>query len=93
MDDRDNVVDAASVAFLARDVERALRLAGAAATHQVTAGAGLGSILNVEEGRAWNELIATDEQRLAWARTGDDVAGGGCLRAGAGNRGGGKCVR
>jgi hypothetical protein len=49
-------------------VERALRLAGAASTHQVTAGAGLGSILNVEEGRTWNELIATDEQRLAWGQ-------------------------
>jgi len=60
--------DAASVAFLAGDVERALRLAGAAATHQVTAGAGLGSILNVEEGRAWNELIATDDQRLVWGQ-------------------------
>jgi tetratricopeptide (TPR) repeat protein len=59
--------DAASAAFLAGDVERALRLAGAAAAHQVTTGAGLGTIVNREEGRKWEEVISTEGHERAWA--------------------------
>ena len=59
--------DAAAVADLGGDESRAIRLAGAAAAHQATIGAGVGTIVGVEEGRNWKQLISTDEHRRAWA--------------------------
>ena len=58
--------DAASVAKLRGDSERALRLAGAAAVQQAASGATLASIINVNEGRAWQETIDTPEEERAW---------------------------
>jgi len=58
--------DAASVAEVCGDHLRALRLAGAAAAHQASTGAGLGTIVGTEEGRNWLQSISTDDQRLAW---------------------------
>jgi predicted ATPase len=60
--------DFASVAQLCGDQLRALRLAGAAAAHQASTGAGLGFIVGVEEGRNWLEKLTTDEERRAWAQ-------------------------
>jgi len=59
--------DAASVAELKGDVARALRLGGAAAAHQQRAGAALAAVINVNEERAWQELISTPELQRAWA--------------------------
>ena len=60
--------DFASVAQLCGDQMRALRLAGAAAAHQASTGAGLGTIVGTEEGRNWQEELTTDEGRRAWAQ-------------------------
>jgi predicted ATPase/class 3 adenylate cyclase len=59
--------DAAAIAQLAGDAQRALRLAGAAAVNQASSGAGLGGILNVDEGWNWNEKITTEEGTRSWA--------------------------
>lgn len=60
--------DAASVAQVCGDQMRALRLAGAAAAHQASTGAGLGTIVGTEEGRNWLGTIRTDEERRAWSQ-------------------------
>jgi hypothetical protein len=44
-----------------------IRLAAAAATHQVTSGAGLGAILNIEEGRIRRELLTDQIDQDSWA--------------------------
>jgi predicted ATPase/class 3 adenylate cyclase len=44
-----------------------IQLASAAAAHQATSGAGLGSILNVEEGRSRREYMSSKEDESAWA--------------------------
>jgi predicted ATPase len=59
--------DAASVAKLRGDSQRALTLAGAAAVQQAASGATLASVINVNEGRAWQDTIATPEEQRAWA--------------------------
>lgn len=59
--------DAASVAKLEGHITRAVRIAGAAAAHQLATGAALASIINVNEGRAWEETIASAEERRAWS--------------------------
>jgi predicted ATPase/class 3 adenylate cyclase len=59
--------DAASVAKLKGDGLRALRLAGAAAGQQEASGATLASVVNVNEGRAWQDDIDTPEEERAWA--------------------------
>ena len=59
--------DAASVAKLQGDTIRAVRLAGAAARLQAETGAALASIVNINEGRAWHDLIDTPEEEKAWA--------------------------
>ena len=58
--------DAASVAKLQGDADRALRLAGAAARQQEATGVALASIVNVNEGRAWKETIDTPDEERAW---------------------------
>jgi predicted ATPase/class 3 adenylate cyclase len=58
--------DAAAIAKLSGDVPRAMRLAGAAAAHQLSTGAALASIINVNEGRSWDETISGEEQKRAW---------------------------
>ena len=59
--------DAAAVEGLDGHRGSAIRLAAAAAAHLATSGAGLGTVLNLEEGRYRKEdLIDEDEQR-AWA--------------------------
>ncbi len=60
--------DAASIAKLNGDSIRALRLAGAAAGLREQSGATLGSFLNVNEGRAWQETIEIPEEQRAWAQ-------------------------
>ena len=45
----------------------ALQLASAAAAHQAVAGAGLGSILNADEGRSRREYVSGDEDERTWA--------------------------
>ena len=42
-------------------------LAGAAASQQEASGATLASIVNVNEGRAWQQTIDTPEEARAWA--------------------------
>jgi predicted ATPase/class 3 adenylate cyclase len=59
--------DAASVAKLRGDTLRAIRIAGAAAAQQEASGATLASIVNVNEGRAWEETITGREEEVAWA--------------------------
>ena len=59
--------DAASVAKLDGDHQRAYRLAGAGAALQATSGAELAAIVNAEEGREWREAEPSDEENRAWA--------------------------
>ncbi len=59
--------DAAAVDLLAGERVRAFRLAGAAAAHIATTGAGLGVIVGTEEGRHWQQDISSDDDRRAWA--------------------------
>ena len=50
-----------------RDRRAAIRLASAAAAHQATSGAGLGAILNIEEGWHRRENVSGEEEERAWA--------------------------
>jgi predicted ATPase/class 3 adenylate cyclase len=59
--------DAGEVAMAEGNRTAGIRLASAAAAHQAVAGAGLGSILNVEEGRSRREYVSGDEDERAWA--------------------------
>ena len=43
-----------------------IQLASAAATHQATSGAGLGSVLNLEEGRSRHEYVSGEDDERAW---------------------------
>jgi hypothetical protein len=43
-----------------------IQLAAAAATHQATSGAGLGSVLNLEEGRSRHEYVSGEDDERAW---------------------------
>jgi hypothetical protein len=44
-----------------------IELASAAAAHQATYGAGLGSLLNLEEGRSRHEYVSGEDDERAWA--------------------------
>jgi len=57
--------DAADVAHAEGQRLKAFRLAAAAKAHQQASGAGLGTILNSEENRAWHDEM-TPEEKLAW---------------------------
>ena len=59
--------DAGEVAMAAGNRTVALQLASAAAAHQAVAGAGLGSILNADEGRSRREYVSGDEDERTWA--------------------------
>ena len=59
--------DAAGLAKIEGNVLRALRLAGAAARHQASTGAALAGVINVNEGRSWEEIISTPSEQQAWA--------------------------
>jgi predicted ATPase/class 3 adenylate cyclase len=59
--------DASEVERLEGNRDLSIRLAAAAATHQVTSGAGLGAILNIEEGRIRRELLTDQFDQDAWA--------------------------
>ena len=59
--------DAAALAKLEGDMVSALRLAGAAHRHQVATGAALAGLINVNEGREWEEMISTPDEQKAWA--------------------------
>ncbi|HET7465442.1 MAG TPA: adenylate/guanylate cyclase domain-containing protein [Candidatus Dormibacteraeota bacterium] len=58
--------DAAAIAKLEGDTLSALRLAGAAARHQMASGAALAGLINVNEGRPWEEMISSPDERKAW---------------------------
>jgi predicted ATPase/class 3 adenylate cyclase len=59
--------DAAAVAKVRGDTIRALKIAGAAATQQAASGVLIASVINVNEGRAWQETITTPDEERAWA--------------------------
>jgi predicted ATPase len=59
--------DAGEVAMAEGNRTVAVQLASAAAAHQAVAGAGLGAILNAEEGRSRREYVSGDEDERAWA--------------------------
>ena len=59
--------DAAALAKITGNLPRALRLAGAAARYQASTGAGLAELINVNEGRTWEEVVVTFEEKQAWA--------------------------
>jgi hypothetical protein len=59
--------DAAGVERSAGNRALAIRLSAAAATHQAASGAGLGSILNVQEGRTNRGDLSGEEDERAWA--------------------------
>ncbi len=59
--------DASAVARIKGELRREIRLAGAAAAHQASTGAGLGAILNVEEHRIGRDSLTGAEDRRAWA--------------------------
>jgi predicted ATPase/class 3 adenylate cyclase len=59
--------DASEVERLEGNRDLSIRLAAAAATHQVTSGAGLGAILNIEEGRIRREYLSDEIDLQAWA--------------------------
>ena len=58
--------DAGEVEWLDGNRTLGLRLSAAAAAHQATSGVGLGSILNIEEGRTLRENMVDDQDRRAW---------------------------
>ena len=58
--------DAADVETLEGNRGRAIRLAAAAAAHQATIGAGLGAVLNIEEGRHRRENLTDENEQRAW---------------------------
>jgi predicted ATPase/class 3 adenylate cyclase len=59
--------DAADVERIEGNRGRAIRLAAAAAAHQATSGAGLGTILNIEEGRNRRDDLKDENEQRAWA--------------------------
>jgi hypothetical protein len=59
--------DASEVAMMEGDRLAALQLASAAAAHQATVGAGLGTVLNLEEPRSHREDVASEADERAWA--------------------------
>jgi predicted ATPase len=60
--------DASEVAMMEGDRPGAIRLAAAASAHQATVGAGLGSILNLEEPRSRREDLAGEADERAWTQ-------------------------
>jgi predicted ATPase/class 3 adenylate cyclase len=60
--------DASEVAMMEGDRPGALQLASAAAAHQATVGAGLGSVLNLEEPRSRREDVVGEADERAWAQ-------------------------
>jgi hypothetical protein len=58
--------DASEVAMMEGDRPGAIQLASAAAAHQATVGAGLGSVLNLEEPRSRREDVAGEDDERAW---------------------------
>jgi len=59
--------DAAEVASAEGNRTAAIRLAAAAGAHQEASGAGLGTVINVMEGRQRRDYVVTDEDELAWS--------------------------
>jgi predicted ATPase/class 3 adenylate cyclase len=59
--------DASEVAMARGSRAAAVRLRSAAAAHQATSGAGLGTLLNFNEGRKGREMVAGEEDERAWA--------------------------
>ena len=59
--------DAADVERMDGNRSKWIRLAAAAAAHQATSGAGLGTILNTEEGRVRREDLSDENDQRAWA--------------------------
>jgi predicted ATPase len=58
--------DAGGVVIAAGNRPAGIQLASAAATHQATSGAGLGSVLNLEEGRSRHEYVSGEDDERAW---------------------------
>jgi len=58
--------DAADVEMMEGNRERSIRLAAAAAAQQATIGAGLGAVLNIEEGRHRRENLTDENEQRAW---------------------------
>jgi len=58
--------DAGEVVIAAGNRPVGIQLASAAATHQATSGAGLGSILNLDEGRSRREYVSGEDDERAW---------------------------
>ena len=59
--------DASEVAMMEGDRPGAIQLASAATAHQATVGAGLGNLLNLEEGRTRHADISGEDDERAWA--------------------------
>ena len=59
--------DAAQLARIEGDPVRATHLAGAAAAHQASSGAGLGTMLNLQEGWTGREGLSDEDGAKAWA--------------------------
>ncbi len=59
--------DAGEVALVDGNRRTAMQLHSAAAAHQATTGAGLGAILNLEEGRSRRENVSGEEDERAWS--------------------------
>ena len=59
--------DAGEVAIATGNRPAGIQLASAAAAHQATSGAGLGSVLNLEEGRSRREYVSDEDDERAWA--------------------------
>jgi predicted ATPase/class 3 adenylate cyclase len=84
--------DAADLEQMEGNRERAIRLSASAAAHQAIIGAGLGAILNIEEGRYRREDLTDQNDQRAWAEgqamtveqaVAYALEGAGALRAGA----------
>lgn len=60
--------DASEVAMMEGDRTRAIQLASAATVHQATSGAGLGTLLNLEERRSRREDVAGEADERAWTQ-------------------------
>jgi predicted ATPase len=58
--------DAADVETMEGNRGRAIRLAAAAAAHQATIGAGLGAVLNIDEGRNRRDDLTDEKEQRAW---------------------------
>jgi predicted ATPase len=59
--------DAGEVVMAKGNRPGGIELASAAAAHQATYGAGLGSVLNLEEGRSRHEYVSGEDDERAWA--------------------------